>query len=61
MGRTWWLVGCDKGQGGGIGGCLQDSGGDVVMPSIERGDTKTRAGLDRLAPDGFSCDTLNLR
>lgn len=31
------------------------------MPSTEIGDTDTRAGLERMAPDGFSCDGLNLR
>ena len=32
----------------------------VVMPSTETGDTETRAGLEKMAPDGFSCDVLNL-
>lgn len=31
------------------------------MPSTETGDTETRAGLERLAPDGFICDVLNLK
>lgn len=40
---------------------LQNSGGDVVMPSIERGDTGRRVGMERMAADGFSWDLLNLR
>lgn len=36
------------------GGDLQDSGGDGVMPSIERGDTRRKADLERMAANGFS-------
>lgn len=42
------------------GGCLQDSGGDIVMPFIERGHWK-KCRLERKAADGFSWDMLNLR
>lgn len=47
--------------GGRWRGSLQDSGGDVMVPSIEKEDMGRKAGLERMAADDLVETCWNLR